>query len=156
MYYSARGKGQKEVLNNNNNKTSLLLHFPNSLSVKFSNFLQFSSSVGSAPTSTLALTCFCAGPSSSCREQTVETCRWTRLFDFWRTSTRNCRPRLNTCRGTETCAAQIPSTYKVPFSSEASGWVSPQKGSWVERLRSFICLAGFEISFYLEGKAGLF
>lgn len=71
-------------------------------------------------------------------------------------STRNCRPRLNTCRGTETCTAQTPSTYKVPFSwRPLAEWAQGKQAGWRKWLQPFICLVGFEISFYLEGKAGL-
>lgn len=71
-------------------------------------------------------------------------------------SIRNCRPRLNTCRGTETCTAQTPSTYKVPFSwRPLAEWAQGKQAGWRKWLQPFICLVGFEISFYLEGKAGL-
>lgn len=136
-------------------KVSLFFYFSNTPSI--SKALQFSTIFlfhGKCPNVHPSTDLLVSAPPPH-REQTVETYRWTRLCDFWRMSTRNCRPRLNACRGTETCAAQTPNTYKVPLSLEASGWASPEEKTRVERKASvFHCLLGWLCGFILPWGKG--
>uniref|UniRef100_A0A4X1THJ7 TRAF3 interacting protein 3 n=1 Tax=Sus scrofa TaxID=9823 RepID=A0A4X1THJ7_PIG len=67
----------------------------------------------------------------------------------------SCRPRLRACRGTETCAARTPSTYKVPFPLGPVAEACPSGGRKLGGKALAFHLFDFITSFYLEEKARL-